>query len=170
MAFNSDTPLQSNQLPISIDFPKGNDENFQETLSLSYKRTADAVNTKKGSIFNLEENASFDRYFPTTTSSNTSNSFPFRSGYRKTFNLTVPIAPGATLTFAHGVTGLAKLTDMYGGCLTNAGEFLPLPYVSLTLAKQIEIKATTTTITLINGGSQGTITEASIVMEYLKTT
>ncbi len=63
MSFSSDAPLVANQLPISIDFPETSDPDFLSTLSLIYKRIADAANTKEGALYLLQELATFQLFF-----------------------------------------------------------------------------------------------------------
>lgn len=170
MGFSSDIPLQSNQSSISLEIPDVDNPAFKETLSLYLKRSTDSLNTKEGALYNQIEQANFQQWFPTSSSGNNSSSLVFRNGYRKVFNV-VPIASGVTFSFAHGITGLAKLTRMWGGCKTATGAFLPIPYASATAVnQQIEIKADATNITIINGAGQANLTEVSIVIEYLKTT
>lgn len=101
MSFSSDIPLQSNQLELSIDFPDVNTKDFQNLLSLSYKRITDSVNLKEGSLYTLQELANFQRWFkysnPATFTIDPNNT---RNGYRTTFDLVKlnggPIPGGVT--------------------------------------------------------------------------
>ncbi len=63
MSFSSNVPLQSNQLPISLDFPDPTHPDFLDTLSIAFKRISDAMNTKEGALYTLEEIANFNNYF-----------------------------------------------------------------------------------------------------------
>lgn len=99
MSFSSDIPLQSNQLELSIDFPEASKPEFRDLLSLTYKRITDSVNFKEGGLYQLREEANFQRYFP-NPSNVTDNTFNLRSGYRTTFDLVylngAPIPSGIT--------------------------------------------------------------------------
>ncbi len=170
MSFSSDQPLLSNQLPISVELPRDDTELLVETLELLYKRIANSANTKVGSLYNLQEVANFNQYFtPQATVTTTGNAFAYRPGYRKTFEIGA-IAPGATLTTAHGITGITALTQIYGACLTAVPDFRPIPYVSATAVNtQISVRADTTNFIIVNGAAAPAIVSGSLVMEYLKT-
>lgn len=96
MSFSSDPPLQANQLSISIDFPPTDKDEFLEVLTLDRKRIVNAVNTKEGALYLIEEIASFQQYFGIDPV----NIQVTRSGYRTTFDLVAlnggPIGPGTT--------------------------------------------------------------------------
>lgn len=113
MSSSSDPSLQVNQLPISIDFTQ-DDERFKDTLSLWAKRVANAVNTKEGSLYSLQEFFNFKLYY---TVGDTQN---FRNTYRKCFDLVDlnggNIGPATTVAFPHGITGLFEGTLIYAGC------------------------------------------------------
>ena len=113
MSFSSDQALQVNQLPISIEFPK-EQERFYEILTLWAKRVTNAVNSKEGGLYSLEELFDFKQYFTA------SNPNVFRNDYRKTFDLTGlnggNIAGGATVSFPHNINGLFQGTLIYAGC------------------------------------------------------
>lgn len=167
MSFSSDPSLLINQLPISVEFPS--DDRFIEVMSLLYKRMANAINTKEGSLFPLIEIGNFQQYY-IQSSPNT-----FRNVYRKTFDMVNlnagPIAAGATVSVAHGITGLVKSTHIYGSAKNSdvPSKFIPLPYVSATLiTDQVQIYLTSTNIVLVNGATQSILTDASIVAEYTK--
>ncbi len=175
MSFNSDVGLQANQLPISIEFPR-EEESFYETLSLWQKRVSNAVNTKIGSLYTLQEGFSFKQYF-TVGDPNI-----FRNVYRFTYDMVAlnggPIAPGATASFPHNIplpvtTSLFNGVDIYGSATNsdvapNGPKRMPLPYSSQTTTKNIEIYLDNVNVVLINGATQTALTYATIVAEYLK--
>jgi len=117
MSFSSDQPLQSNQLPISIDFPDKDDDEFNDILSLTYKRIADNSNTKEGALYLLNEIANFRQFY---TPSNPQKN---RNSYRKVFDLVVlnggVIGPGAAVSFVHGITGLKETDLIYASCTST---------------------------------------------------
>lgn len=171
MSFSSDTPLQSNQLEISIDFPRPDTEDFNNMLSLSYKRIVDSVNYKEGSLYTLKEIANFQRFFPNTNVSS-DGTFNFRNGYRTTFDF-VKLNGG---NIGIGVTNLVLVasseppeingalypTRGLGGAVSNNVFYFindPLIYVRFTPATQ--------TITITNN-SGFAITSFIWTMEYLK--
>ncbi len=166
MSYSSDRPLQSNQLPISIDFPKADDTNFNEVLSLSYKRLVDAVNYKEGGLYTLQEVASFQQYFSITE--NLSNN---RNGYRVTYDLVDlnggPIGAGATSIPADPII-VGILYPVHGfGAATIAGPiyiFLNDPQVYVRFNNTVP---TAQTIDIVNN-SGSPLTQAYWTIEYLK--
>lgn len=158
MSFSSDIPLQSNQLPISIEFPSPDDINFNDILSLTYKRIASSVNTKEGAFYLLNENATFKQYFTRN------NPQINRNVYRKTFDLIQlnggNIGAGATIAFPHGITGLFNCAITYVGCTsTNPYYFSLMNYPTIYL-DSVNINFTNPTALIL--------TQADAVCEYLK--
>jgi hypothetical protein len=113
MSFSSDPATQLNQLPISIEFPKDED-NFQQYLTNWARRVANSVNSKEAGLYNLQEILSFKQYFKPNDVNN------FRVVYRKTFDLVMlnggPIPPNATIAFPHNITGLFQAGDIKADC------------------------------------------------------
>lgn len=157
MAFSSDIPLQSNQLPISIDFAKLESEEFNNQISLTYKRIADSVNKKEGSLYLTQEIANFKQYFTANDPQTT------RNAYRKTFDIVAlnggVVAPAATVTFPHGITGLLYTALIYAGCANSGGEFFTVVYPQAYL---------TTTDVVFTNSSASDVTQCYVVAEYLK--
>jgi hypothetical protein len=161
-----------NQVPLSIEFSSDPREN-QETLSLMYKRLAQAINTKTGGLFSLAEQVNAEQY---SIKQPTNATQVFDNVYRKTFDMVAlnggAIAAGATITFPHLILGITSTAHIYGSA-TNSDtpiKYLPLPYVSATLiTDQVQIYLTPTNVVLINGSTQSILTSATIVAEYLKT-
>lgn len=158
MSFSSDQPLLANQLPVSFEIPRNDPDRLYEVLELLFKRISNAVNTKDGSLYNLQEVANFQQFFtdgdPQT----------FRPGYRRVFRF-----DDTSLTFAHNITGIVECTRIYGTAVTAAGNFIPIPYVSTTLANQIQVVVSPTQVIITKGGTAPALTKGIIVLEYLKT-
>ena len=167
MSFSSDPSTLINQLPISLELPKKYEE-AHEVLSLLLKRINDAVNKKEGSLYSLAEFGNFQSYFIQTDPNN------FRTVYRKVFDMVNlnggSIAPGATVSSAHGISGITQTTRIYGSATNSDApvHYLPLPYASQTTTKIIEIYLTPTNVVLVNGSTQTALTSATIVAEYVK--
>src|SRR5271170_6188918 len=62
MTASSNQPLNTNQLPISLDV-NPEDKDFGNILLLYLRRVANAVNTKESGLFLLQENASFEQWY-----------------------------------------------------------------------------------------------------------
>lgn len=163
--FSSDQPLITNALPISVEFPRDQEE-FTNTISLLYKRIANAVNGKESALYLLQELATFKLYF-------TSND-PLKliNVYRKTFDMVNlnggSIAAGTTVSFPHGINSIVACTLIFGTATTSdiPVRYVPLPYVSQVAAENIQIYLTPTHVVLVNGNS--ILTQAYITAEYVK--
>ena len=91
-----------------------------------------------------------------------------RFGYRKIFSFGV-IAPGATLTVAHGITGIVEFTLIYATCKTDVVDFRPIPFVDPGLITTgIGIRVDATNYYIVNGATAPQITSGTVVLEYLK--
>jgi hypothetical protein len=62
MTISSNQPLNTNQLPVSLDV-NPEDKEFQNILLLYLRRVANAVNTKESGLFLLQENANFEQWY-----------------------------------------------------------------------------------------------------------
>lgn len=157
MSFSSDKALQSNQLPISIQYPEPNDPNFVDVLSLDRKRISDSVNTKVGGLYQLEEVASFKQVFTPNDPQK------LRNGYRATFDLVTlnggPIAPGAMVPVPHGLTNLVSTLQLYVGCTNTTPQYFQVVYPDVYLDN--------TNINFTNP-SAANLTSAVLVAEYTK--
>ena len=161
MSISSDPALIVNQLPISIELPSDPRE-MREILTLWMKRVANAVNYKEGSLYNLIELYSFKQYY------NIANVNTFRNVYRSVFDMTTqnatlpntPIAPSATVSFAHNITGLMFGTMIYAGCTTTQPRYFSVMGETSVWLDPININFTNT--------STFPITACTVVAEYLK--
>lgn len=118
MSFSSDVPLQSNQLPISIDYPDLDEpKEFLDTLTLDRKRIADSMNSKEGALYDLTEQANFRKFYDPANTQQTRNS------YRSVFDLVIlnkgNIPAGATVSFPHNIQNLYNNDLTYASCTTD---------------------------------------------------
>jgi len=171
MAFSSDLPLTSNQNSISLEVPNPDDPRFVDITNLILKRFADSMNTKEGALYNRVEQATFQRWYPTSitaaTTGPTSQSLNFRPGYR----IVVPfgaIGAGGTLTTAHGIVGLVQVTDYRAIVNTATPDFRVVPYPSTVLVEYIAMTVDTVNFTIAVGAGSPAITSGFAVIEYLK--
>jgi hypothetical protein len=166
MTFSSNNPLNTNQLPISLDVDPG-DADFENILLLYLRRVANSVNTKESGLFLLQENASFEQWFqPANPQQN-------RNGYRITADLVMlnggPIPPGITsfvLTSAtqpQNINGYLYPVQGFGGAIDTIGlsYFLNDPQIF------VRYNASTNTIGIANNTGNN-LTWCVWVMEYLK--
>jgi hypothetical protein len=173
MSFTSDNALQINQLPLSIDFPR-DPERLLETMTLSYKQTVDAMNSKEGALYLLQEQGTFIQYFPVVVDPNSSLSLSLRPIYRMVFDLVAlnggPIPPGTTTIAVPAnqlINQIVDPTRVRGGATISG----PM-YVSLHSAKADAVFDNTVpgaqTIIVTNNYSSE-YSQAYFVIEYTKT-
>lgn len=157
MSFSSDQPLLINQLPISLDIPSEPDKQ-RETLELYLKRIANIINTKSGGLFSQQEYSNSELY-QVVNSTTTSNV------YRKCFNLVQlnsgNIGGGATVSFAHNITGLSSAAIVYAGCTSTIPTYFSVmgyPTVYLT----------STNVVFTNPLAGTPLSDVIVVAEYRK--
>ncbi len=167
MTISSDTALNTNQVPVSLEV-NPDESDFQSTLILYLRRIANAVNTKESGLFLLQENAPFEQWYQI------GNPGQNRNAYRITADLVLlnggNIPGGATNLVLTGATqpmaikGYLFPVQGFGGAVDTAGRsyFLNDPLVFVRYVNS------TNTITITNNTGNA-LTWAVWVMEYLKT-
>lgn len=170
MSFTSDNPLQTNQLPISMEFPEVLDAEFKNTLEDNLKRVSNVVNSKVGGLYTLQEVAAFRQYFKYDAALPGGNPVPqqFRSIYRKVFDMvrlnfeataSLTIGAGATVNFPHNISGLAAATWIYASCHNTGGQFFSLVFPDVWL---------TSTNVFLTNSSATPLDQAYVIAEYSK--
>ncbi len=166
MTFSSDIPLNTNQLPISLDV-NPDEKDFQNILLLYLRRIANAVNTKESGLFLLQENAAFEQWYQI------GNPQQNRNGYRTTVDLVFlnggNILAGTTnivlttTTQPPKINGYLYPVQGFGGAVDTAGisYFLNDPDI------YVRYNNSTNTIVIINN-SGNDLTWCTWCMEYLK--
>lgn len=72
---------------------------------------------------------------------------------------------------AHGVTGLDRLVEIYGTCVTST-QLIPIPFGTPFSSFGIQISGDATNVTIVPGASWtggSTLTNPRIIIEYTKT-
>lgn len=162
MSFSSDIPLQSNQLPISLDTPGG--LNLTETINLLFKRISNTMNTKEGALYLPIELATFQSYF-------TPND-PQR--LRNTYRMVVDFGalPNAgTKTVPHGIAFDSNftLTRLYGAATDSIGlTYIPLPLVAIIPNNGVQLFLDSTNVIISTGTNRTNYTRSTVVIEYMK--
>jgi len=166
MTFSSNNPLNTNQLPISLDV-NPDDKEFENILLLYLRRVANAVNTKESGLFLLQENANFEQWFQN------GNPQQNRNAYRITADLValnsgnIPVGTTSlvltTSTQPMLIDGYLYPVQGFGGALDTTGisYFLNDPDI------YVRYNDSTNTITIQNN-SGNDLTWCVWVMEYLK--
>lgn len=149
---NSLGPFIATSTFFPDDFPE-----FRAKFLELYRDLANSVNTREVGIYDLSEFLTGENW------STPGNPQVKRKTYRKIFFFS-----DASLTFAHGITGIVLTTHIYGS-VTDGTNFFPLPYVSaVAIANQIQIDVTPVNVVVTKGGAAPAITNGTIVLEYLK--
>ena len=166
MTFSSDNSLNTNQLPISLDVDP-EDKEFGNTILLYLRRVANAVNTKEGALFLLQETANFEQWYQI------GNPGQNRNAYRLTVDLVLlnggNIPTGSTSLVLSSSTqpmiinGYLYPVQGFGGAVDTSG----LSYFLNDPSIYIRYNSSTNTI-IIQNNSDNALTWCVFVMEYLK--
>lgn len=166
MTFSSDNPLNTNQLPVSLDV-NPNEKGFQDILILYLRRIANAVNTKESGLFLLQENANFEQWYQTA------NPQQNRNAYRTTADLVllnggnIPVGSTslvlASSTQPMNINGYLYPVQGFGGAVDTGG----LSYFLNDPSIYVRYQNSTNTI-IIQNNSGNALTWCVWVMEYLK--
>lgn len=156
MAFSNDQPLVSNQLAISVDFPK-DPELLVTQITDTYKKIANVMNTKVGGLFNPNEVATYKLLASTTPEQQN------RNVYRKVFDLVDlnggNIGAGAAVSFAHNITGLVNTMVIYASCTSVTPTYFTVVY------PDVYLDATNVNFTNPLGVA---LSQAIVIAEYVK--
>jgi len=166
MTSSSNNPLNTNQLPVSLDV-NPEDEGFENILLLYLRRVANAVNTKESGLFLLQENANFEQWFQN------GNPQQNRNAYRITADLVMlnggNIPAGttnialSTSTQPMKIMGYLYPVQGFGGAVDTSG----LSYFLNDPDIYVRYNNSTNTI-IIQNNSGNALTWCVWVMEYLK--
>ena len=162
MSFSNDQPLVANQFS-DFDIPDNFDD-FSEIFEREYKRVIDAVNTKEGGLYLLQELATFEQYFtPNDPQQN-------RNIYRKVIDFgSLPNTSSKSVAHNIAFNSNTRMTRLYGAASDSTGvQFIPLPFASPTLAESVSLSVTGTQVIITTGSDRTNFTSSTIVMEYSK--
>lgn len=137
-----------------------NEYNF--AITETFYKYAVGINSREISYYPENEIFSGQYYFTA------GNPQRFRNVFRKVINIGA-LAAGATYNQAHNITDATMFTKIYGSCVTDTPDFRNIPYASATVVtNQIEARATSTNLIVVNGATSPNLTSCYIVLEYLK--
>jgi len=145
----------------SLYFPDDFEE-FRVIFLQDRQRMANALNVREISIYDLTENLTGEQW------SIAGNPQQKRQTYRIIVFIGA-IAAGATLTTAHGLTGVVSYTDIYGTVVTDAPDNRPIPFAStVNINQQISILVDATNIIITVGAGSPNVVSGNVILEYLK--
>jgi hypothetical protein len=171
MTISSNQPLNTNQLPVSLDV-NPQEANFESILLLYLRRVANAVNTKESGLRLLQETANFQQWYQI------GNPQQNRNGYLTTIDLVFlnggNIPTGSTslvlaaptpgpATQPPAIVGYLYPVQGFGGAVDTTG----LSYFLNDPSIYVRYQASTNTI-IIQNNSGNALTWCVWVMEYLK--
>lgn len=148
----------ANFVDPSLYLPE-DDKQSKNLLRDRHFDSATAINNREISLYPLTEIICGNQIF-------TSNPQKYRGCFRKTFQLPATVA-GATATINHEISGAVLYLRIFGTA-TTASDFRPIPHASNIANTNIEIRVTSTQISVINGTASPNITGGIIVLEYTK--
>lgn len=149
-------------LPTSRVFEVDDDQELKLILNSSYTDTANAVNLREIAQYDQVELLTGQKFFTP------GNNQVKRESFRRVYDF-AGVAAGATLTFAHGLTGVTLYTRIYGAVVTAVVDYRPVPWASATLVTdQIQIRVVGANVEIVNGATAPAITSGIVVLEYLK--
>lgn len=166
MTFSSNQPLNTNQLPVSLDVDP-QDRDFENILLLYLRRVASAVNTKESGLFLLQENANFEQWYQLA------NPQQNRNAYRITVDLVflnggnIPVGTTnivlSSTTQPQNILGYLFPVQGFGGAVDTTG----ISYFLNDPSIYVRYNNSTNTI-IIQNNSGNALTWCVWVQEYLK--
>lgn len=76
------------------------------------------------------------------------------------------IAAGGILNIPYKLQGFSQFSRIYGTCITST-DFRPIPYASLVVNSNIDIRVTTTNIVIAVGAASPALVSGIIILEWL---
>lgn len=127
MAFSSNQPQITNQLPFTINLPDiRKTDLFQNQLDILLRTITSAVNQKEAGLYNLVEQSSNQQYFQQGNIQN------FRNVYRKVMDFvnlnSGNIAGLATVFFPHGISNITESAGIQANCTDTNGKRFSLVF------------------------------------------
>ena len=147
-------------LQSSREFPE-DPKQLNYMLNKSYIDTANAVNARTIGIF------------PNNRSAITGESWFIQKNQRQqTLRQVYPfgaIPAGGILQIPYKVSGFVQFTRIYGTCFTSFPDARPLPYVSVVLNGNIDVRVDTVNFNIVIavGAVSSSITSGLIVLEWM---
>lgn len=159
-SFAPDNAL-GNFIPENFSFENLDDQDSISILKRALEEHARTINRKDTGQYEEVEILCNQQFFGDTPQDK-------KFVYRKCFEIGA-VGTGATLNIAHNISNIVEFTRIYGTGTTGTPIYLPLPYVSVTAANAgIELLVDATNVVIISGAAAPALTNAIIVLEYLK--
>jgi hypothetical protein len=155
------TTTQSPFVPVNEYFSPDNDQLLIQ-LTSNHTLMANLVNDREIALYQDHQETITGQQFSTAGTNQTK-----KYTFRKVFYFGA-IAPGATLSIAHGIANLVQFTRLYGTCITTVVDYRPLPFIDSPVAGgEISLMSTSTNINITLGAASPNVSSGIIVAEYL---
>lgn len=148
------------------------DPNLKEVLIRLYQNLNQmciVLNTKDSALYVQQEFINGQQFFPLPSLNSTTAKAPtMRQVFRIVVNFgTLPNA--GTTSVAHGISQPAWImTRMYATATkSDFSEFIPIPYSSSTLNKNIELNADDTNVNITTAIDYSAYTTCFVILEYM---
>ncbi len=151
-----------------------NSPEFKELLLRLYQNVntiALVLNRKDSALYDTSEFVNGQTYFPNPAFNSSTGSVP---APRQVFRLVInfgALPNTTTKSVAHGltITSAYTFTRIYATASDTSGlNYIPIPYASPTLANSIELKVSSTDVTIITGSNRSNFNICYVVLEYIK--
>jgi hypothetical protein len=148
---------QSSFLPLTTVYPKDMDE-LLIRLTKNYTDTANGINIREIAVYETVETQTGQQW------NNPGQSTNRRQTFRIIFDVTAlnkgNIGAGATVTFAHNISGIKFATNIYASCTSTTPEYFNVVFPNARL------NATSLVFTNPLGGTA--LTQVFLIAESLK--
>lgn len=163
MAFSSDIPQITNQLPFTINLPEvKTDKIFKQELEHILRYISSSLNQKEAALYTLTEQGSNQQYYIQN------NTGQFRNVYRLTMNFVnlnggnIPVS-AIPISFPHNMVGVKQSAGITANCTDTNGTIFTVVY------PYVYINATNAFL-LNNNASGFPLTQADVIINILKQT
>jgi len=166
---SSFTGNPNNLLPQTYIIPEDPSEKDLK-IRQYFNDLATATNSKDSGIYDAVETVTGQQFLPVFSTSTGSNA-NYRSVLRKVIDFGL-LPNTSTKTVAHGISfqNSFSATRIYGAATDPGNTWIPLPYVSNTLANNIELFINATNVVITTGANRSNFTRTYVIVEYIKTT
>ncbi len=163
---NSSRPNGAPYLRTSREFPE-DPKKLTLQISKSYIEIANAVNNRTISIFPISNSIpTGETWYINSTTDLITNNNQRQQTVRQVYIFST-ISPGATLSIPHYITNFVTFSKIYGTCITNQPDYRPIPYASVVVNANIDLRVDSTNIYISVGSGCPQINSGIIILELL---
>lgn len=147
--------------PVNQTYSEKADQRILQDTAIQ-RDNARYINLREIAIYQTSEQQTGQQWY------NSTNIQVVRYGFRKIMTFGA-LAAGSVNVIAHGISNITQFTVISGAAITTTGTMqVPLPFVSVVAASNIELRADATNIYLNLGAAGFNLSSGFILLEYLK--